>query len=252
MIRIVADVHGAAAALRKVAAEPGPLLVLGDLINFIDYRNFDGIVCDVMGRDTVRDMVEKRSRGDYAAARAVWDAVSRGREAELRRAYAERITASYGEMCDALAGSDAYVTFGNADRPDLLEQMLPDSARFVDGVTVEIGGVGFGFAGGGTKSPLGVPGEVDDGDMAAKLDALGPVDILCTHVPPAVPQLSQDVIGGREKGSEPILEYLLRHRPRHHYFGDIHQPQATTWRVGSTTCVNVGYFRATGRAVVHA
>jgi hypothetical protein len=27
----------------------------------------------------------------------------------------------------------------------------------------------------------------------------------------------------------------------------VHQPQASTWRIGRTRCRNVGYFRATGR-----
>ena len=87
--------------------------------------------------------------------------------------------------------------------------------------------------------------------MSVKLDRLGPVDILCTHVPPAVPELACDVIGGREKGSAAVLEYLLREQPPNHYFGDIHQPRATTWRVGETISRNVGYFRATGRGIRH-
>ena len=36
-----------------------------------------------------------------------------------------------------------------------------------------------------------------------------------------------------------------------HILGDIHQPRATTWRLGSTICINAGYFRATGRPVRH-
>ena len=51
--------------------------------------------------------------------------------------------------------------------------------------------------------------------------------------------------------SQAILDYIRRHRPPFHYFGDVHQPQATTWRVGATVCRNVGYFRATGRVVFH-
>ena len=42
MIRLVSDIHGAAAALRRVAPGETPLLVLGDLINFIDYRDNAG------------------------------------------------------------------------------------------------------------------------------------------------------------------------------------------------------------------
>ena len=87
--------------------------------------------------------------------------------------------------------------------------------------------------------------------MAAKLQQLGDVDMLCTHVPPAVWAVQKDVIAGRAKGSQAILEYLHRYQPRWHYYGDVHQPQATTWRIGATRCRNVGYFRATGRAWTH-
>ena len=86
---------------------------------------------------------------------------------------------------------------------------------------------------------------------AAKLASLGSVDILCTHVAPAVSSLARDVVGGKEKGSAAVLDYLLRVQPPFHYFGDIHQPQAISWRVGDTRCRNVGYFRATGKAVRH-
>jgi Icc-related predicted phosphoesterase len=63
--------------------------------------------------------------------------------------------------------------------------------------------------------------------------------------------LSRDVIGGRLKESESIRAHVEATGPRWHYFGDIHQPQATRWRLGPTTFVNVGYFRATGRPVRH-
>jgi Icc-related predicted phosphoesterase len=53
------------------------------------------------------------------------------------------------------------------------------------------------------------------------------------------------------KGSPAVLAYLELHQPAFHYFGDVHQPQATIWRHGQTICRNVGYFRATGRGVRH-
>jgi Icc-related predicted phosphoesterase len=86
--------------------------------------------------------------------------------------------------------------------------------------------------------------------MEGLLEALGPVDVLGTHVPPAIDPLRRDVITGRlEGGSVAIADYLRRHQPAAHFFGDIHQPQASSWRIGRTLCTNVGYFRATNRAV---
>jgi Icc-related predicted phosphoesterase len=84
--------------------------------------------------------------------------------------------------------------------------------------------------------------------MTELLDGLGDVEVLCTHVAPAVDPLQTDVITGRaERGSAPLVDFIRASRPRLHLFGDVHQPQASSWRVGSTRCRNVGYFRATER-----
>lgn len=247
---LVADVHGAFEALAAVARLGEPLLVLGDLLNFFDYRTHDGLLADVTSREFVADLSRLRNVGDMEGSRRLWVEYHEGREDELRDAFAEAIHASYAAAADALRGSDSYVTYGNADRPDILEASLPEGSRFLDAEVVEIEGVSVGFAGGGVPG-IGVPGEVDEEVMRAKLDALAGVDMLCTHAAPAVTALSRDVIGGRLKQSEPVGEFLLRHRPRWHYFGDIHQPQAITWRVGATVSRNVGYFRATKRPVRH-
>ncbi len=250
-MRLVADVHGATAALERVARLEGPLLVLGDLINFIDYRTHDGIVTEVSGKAFTIEMVRLRTEGRFGEAAALWKEFSAGREADLRARYDELIEDAYVEICAALRPcAEAYVTFGNVDRPDMLRSHLPPGCRFVDAEVVTIEGRRVGFVGGGIVS-IGTAGEVTEDEMADKLDRLGRVDVLCTHVPPAIDALATDVVGGRTKGSTAILDYLERARPAHHYFGDIHQARAVTWRHGDTRCINVGYFRATGRAIHH-
>ena len=249
---LVSDVHGATDALRRVAAADGQLLVLGDLINFIDYRTFDGIVASVVGSDVVREMVRLRGLRRWDDARKVWSDAHSGPPDEVSARYATVIERAYAEVCPALEGSGAIVTYGNADDPHRLAAALPADCVFVgDAATFEIEGVAVGIVGGGATTPLGVPGEISDDEMARRLESLGPVDVLCTHVAPAGVPLCNDVIGGRHKGSVPLLEYIERTQPATHYFGDIHQAQATSWRIGATACRNVGYFRATGRAVEH-
>jgi Icc-related predicted phosphoesterase len=228
-----------------------PLLVLGDLLNFIDYRTYDGLLTEVAGRDLVIELVGLRARGEFTAAGQRWGEFASGREEEIRARYRELIVASYQETRAALEGARGFVTYGNVDQPELLAEMLPDGVRFVDGEVVPIEGFEVGFAGGGIATPLGTPGEVSEDEMAEKLSRLGPVDVLCTHVAPAVAPLSTDVVGGRVKESQAILDYIEEHQPGWHYFGDIHQPQAVTWRVGRTTCINAGYFRATERPLRH-
>ncbi len=244
---VVSDVHGAADALSRVAPEGSRVLVLGDLVNAIDYRTREGIIPDAVGRDVVDSVVTLRAQGRFAEARAVWE----DRPASSREVYEKEVARGfareYEAVCAALARYESFVTYGNVDRVDMLRGFLPDSARFVDGEAVEISGLSVGFAGGGVPS-IGSSGEVSHEEMATKLEELGPVDVLCTHVPPAVESLSTDLFGPAMKGSMPVLEYLRRHQPGLHLFGDVHQPRATTWRLGATTCHNVGYFRATGRA----
>ena len=247
---IVADVHGANDALARVARRGEPLLVLGDLLNLVDYRDGSGLLCDLLGRDLVLEVLELRRQGGFGAANDRWRAFVAGREAETMARYDDLVAAAYQEVAEALAGCEAYVTYGNADRPGMLRRSLPPGVRYVDGEVVEIEGWRVGIVGGGAMR-LGVPGETPDADLSGKVAGLGEVDVLCTHVPPAVPQLSHDVIGGRSRASEPVLSYLLTHQPPWHYFGDVHQPQATSWRVGRTMCRNVGFFRMTGRAVRH-
>jgi Icc-related predicted phosphoesterase len=250
---LVSDVHAEFDSLHRVAQLGEPLLILGDLINFIDYRTFDGILSEVLGRDVVADMVHFRGIGDYESSRRLWRRVTGGRTTEVRAAIDELVRSQYEALNEALDGAEAYVTFGNVDWPDLLRESLPAGCRFVDGEVIEIDGLRVGFVGGGAPSPLGVPGEVPEEEIEAKLEALGPLDILCTHMAPSVRPLHYDVVAGTPQRSSPaILEYLRTYQPAFHYFGDIPQPQATRWRIGRTYCRNVGYFRATRRAVSHS
>jgi len=250
-VLLLSDIHGEFEALARLAASGELLVILGDIVNLIDYRTGEGIISDVMGSDFGRRVSERRGDSDYQGMRELWNERMAARGSESVRAEMRNgVSRQYAECRAALEGAEGFVTYGNVDRPDLLKASLPPGMRFVDGDVVEIDGVVFGFVGGGVATPAGGAGEVTDEQMSAKLEQMGPVEVLCSHLAPAVVPLHLDVITGRlERSSRPILDYLHRHRPRFHFFGDVHQPQATTWRVGSTVCRNVGYFRATRRAV---
>jgi predicted phosphodiesterase len=47
-IRVVSDIHGAAADLAREAATADALLVCGDLVNLIDYRTKQGIAAEIL------------------------------------------------------------------------------------------------------------------------------------------------------------------------------------------------------------
>lgn len=246
---LISDVHGAFDAISELRDTNEPLLVLGDLLNLLDYRTGEGITADVLGRDFALAAADARATGDYEGMRRLWREHSTDPDV-MRAEFQEAAVRQYRAAGAALEGIEAWVTFGNVDRPELMKSHLPESATFVDGEVVDFDGVSFGFVGGGTETPLGAQGEVSDDEMRSKLSAIGRVDVLCSHLPPAVEPLYRDVVTGRlERGSRPILEYLVAMQPVFHFFGDVHQPQASTWRVGRTRCHNVGYFRATHRPV---
>jgi Icc-related predicted phosphoesterase len=247
---VLSDVHFALEPLRRVVATGETLLILGDLVNLTDYRTGEGAVAEVLGIEFARASASARGAGDYQRMRGLWQERVGDNLAEVRAAIGDAIEAQYSEVADALDGGHGYVIHGNVDRPRALERSLPPGYEYVHGQRREIDGVRFGFVGGGASTPLQAEGEIPDQSMEELLHTLGEVDVLCTHVAPAIDPLQTDVVTGRaERGSAPLLEYILSRRPRLHLFGDVHQPQASTWRLGPTRCRNVGYFRATGRAV---
>ena len=247
---LAADVHGAFDGLARLISRGETVVILGDLLNFVDYRTGDGIATDVFGREFAEASMQFRRRGDFAASREMWREYSRGREDDVRAMVGAEIQSQYQQMHDALSGGSGFVTHGNVDVPGILQSHLPDGFQYVHGEVVEADGVRLGLIGGGSTTGLNAAGEIGEEEMEGLLEALGPVDVLGTHVPPAIDPLRRDVITGRlEGGSVAIAGYLRRHQPAVHFFGDIHQPQATSWRVGRTRCANVGYFRATNRAV---
>lgn len=246
---VISDIHFALDALRREVDRGELLLLLGDFVNLTDYRTGEGAIADVLGMEFARQAGDARAGGDFKAMRRLWEQAAGDRSDDVRSAIRSSIADQYGLVSAALADGRGYVIHGNVDQPGLLQDSLPPTLEYVHGETRVIEGVTFGFVGGGIETPLNAEGEVTDEEMHEILAAMGPVDVLCTHVPPAVDALRTDVITGRnERGSEPILEYIRVHQPRLHLFGDVHQPQASTWRIGRTNCRNVGYFRATGRA----
>ncbi|MGB8361115.1 MAG: hypothetical protein WCE80_06910 [Acidimicrobiia bacterium] len=244
----ISDVHDSPAALKRLVGFGEEIVILGDLVNLTDYRTGEGAVADVLGPEFAERASQARARGDYAAMRSLWGEHARTSGQDLRKEIGQVLSAQYGQARQALEGGHGLAIHGNVDRPEALLASLPEGFRYVHGEVVEREGLRLGFVGGGVPTPLQADGEVSDEEMRSILARLGPVDILCTHVPPALSPLRRDVITGREeRGSDPILEYLGESQPSYHVFGDVHQPQASMWRVGGTRCLNAGYFRATGR-----
>jgi Icc-related predicted phosphoesterase len=252
-VYVVSDLHGASDPLRKAVPEDATLLLLGDLLNVIDYFEMSGILVEIFGHEPVARVNELRLSGDLNEARRIMTERADGRQDEIRELFGRLAAEEYGEVFSALP-DPTHVILGNVDIPQMVATFA-DGAPGVhtpDGRVVEIEGERFGFVGGALPTPLHVAGEISEEDMRAKIVGLEECDVLCSHIPPAIPELCYDTLAGRpERGSEDILRYIEDVQPARHYFGHVHQPLVSSLRVGRTLCVNVGYFRMTQRAFPH-
>jgi Icc-related predicted phosphoesterase len=246
-VHVVSDVHGRADALARAKDGADALVCLGDLLLFVDYADHGaGLLGELFGAEAVGRFVELRTdrRFDEARAfsRSLWAEV-----ADREAAIAAAIRRQYAELFAAFP-TPTYLTYGNVDVPTVWPDFARDGVHVHDGSTVELGGWRFGFVGGGLRTPMRTPFEISDADFAAKVAAVGTVDVLCSHIPPAVPELTYDVVARRfERGSEALLTAIRETQPRYALFGHVHQPLQRRLRIGRTECVNVGHFRGTGR-----
>lgn len=246
-LHVVSDVHGRAEALARAGDGADALICLGDLILFIDYDDpGQGIFADLFGAEKAAEFIALRTAKRFDEARAMSAALWGTLDGDPREHIEQNVRRQYEQLFAAMP-SPAYLTYGNVDLPRMWAEHLRPGHRVLDGETAEIGGLRFGFVGGGLRTVYRTPNELDDAEFDAKVAALGEVDVLCTHIPPAVPQLLYDTVARRhERGSEATLELIRRTQPRYALFGHVHQPLYPRMRIGRTECVNVGHFRGKG------
>jgi Icc-related predicted phosphoesterase len=137
----------------------------------------------------------------------------------------------------------AILTYGNVDVPALWPEFIKTEHRVLDGEVIEIDGKRWGFLGGGLVSPMRTPYELTPEEYATKLQAMGQVDVLFTHIPPRHELLNYDTVARRfEVGSSALTQYIVEYQPQYHFFGHVHQPLRSRVRMGKTECINVGHF----------
>ena len=251
-IHVVSDVHGATAALARAGEGADVLICLGDLVLFVDYADpAGGIFGQVFGPDRAAHWVRLRNERRWDEARKFLRELWSQAGGDPWEVISEAVRAQYAELFAAMP-DPTYLTYGNVDLPALWPQYTTSAHTVLDGQITTIGDRVFGFVGGGLQTPYRTPFEIPEEEYAAKVDAVFAaaqvagtgVDVLCTHIPPAVPELTYDVVARRfERGSEATLEAIRRHQPPLALFGHVHQPLAPRMRIGRTECVNVGHFR---------
>jgi Icc-related predicted phosphoesterase len=247
-VHVVSDVHGRADALAVAGDGADALICLGDLLLFVDYADHaKGIFPDLFGAEAARQFIALRTEQRFDEARQMSAQLWAGLDGDPRAHVEAAASRQYAELFAALP-APAYLTYGNVDIPRMWAPHLRPGHRVLDGQRAEIGGWSFGFVGGGLRTIYRTPNEISDEDFAAKVAAVGEVDVLCTHIPPDVPDLLFDTVARRmERGSQALLDAVKATQPRYVLFGHVHQPLASRVRIGRTECINVGHFRATGK-----
>src|SRR6266496_2458616 len=116
-VHVVSDVHGNAEALARAGDGADALVVLGDLINFVDYHNHGGgILGTVFGAEKVSEFARlrrERTADLPAFARALWGSVG-----DAAAVVEEAVREQYARLFAALT-APTYATPGNVDTPDL-------------------------------------------------------------------------------------------------------------------------------------
>ncbi len=250
-VHVVSDVHGRADALGKSGDGADALICLGDLLLFIDYADHSqGIFPGLFGAEKARELVELRTALRFDEARTMSAALWAGLGGDPRQHIETAVARQYAELFAAMP-VPAYVTYGNVDIPRHWDEHVRPGQQVLDGERIELDGRTFGFVGGGLRTAYRTPNELDEAVFDAKVEAVGDVDVLCSHIPPAVPELLYDTVARRmERGSDALLALIERTQPRYALFGHVHQPLQSRIRIGRTECINVGHFRATGRPYV--
>ncbi len=244
-LHLVSDVHGAVEPLRRAGEGADALICLGDLLCFIDYFDYhQGVFGALFGPEAVARLVTLRTAGRFAEARE-WSRSLWARMPDSRAVIDAAIDKQYADLFAAMP-SPTYATYGNVDIPDRWAKHAHPGVQILDGEVVDIGGMRFGFVGGGLETPMRTPYELSEADYAAKVAALGPVDVLCAHIPPAIAVLTYDVVARRlERGSAALVDVIAEHQPALMFYGHVHQPLAARARIGRTECINVGHFART-------
>lgn len=255
---MVSDVHGNAEALAKAGDGADALVVLGDLIDFVDYHDHGGgIMGAVFGAESVATFARlrrERHHGELAEfSRSLWTSLD-----DPAAVVEEAIRAQY-ERIFAVLPAPTYATPGNVDAPALWPEFAGEGVHILDGEVAELGGLRFGFVG-GALLPAGAvrrrggvfhPYLRTDEEYAAALGGFTELDVLCSHVPPDVPELVYDVEARRsEYGSAALLHTIHTRVPRWALYGHVHQPMVARMRIGRTECANVGHFQRTQRPYV--
>ena len=206
----ISDVHHGLASIKNIPDTKEPVVILGDLINWIDYRTGQGIAEDVFGKEIVIKLVQLRKDHNFKDRRKLWSSMFEENPDLIQEKLEIAIYRQYKEVFNALKKFEVWIIPGNVDSVDMIKETMTSNVNYVDGKVLEYKNLKIGFAGGGVPTPINARGEISDESFSLKLNRLGRVDIICTHAPPFVRELITDVITNKEEqGWSSLKDYIL-------------------------------------------
>jgi len=113
-VKVVSDLHSGVDALAREVDPDDTLLLLGDLINIIDYGAMDGILVEVYGPEAVAEVVGLRAQRRFDEARVVMQRRREGREEEIAQHFQSLIREAYRRVA-AVLPPRTYLILGNVD-----------------------------------------------------------------------------------------------------------------------------------------
>jgi Icc-related predicted phosphoesterase len=243
-----ADIHGEFDALWRLVGPDDTLFIAGDLLNFMDFADITkGILYQAFTLEELMEGLKEYARGNVDRVREGIREISTPGHPRYERVR-PLIEETYERLSRGLSGK-TYIIFGNDDYPNILKAKVDGKAELIESGVITVGALSIGLVSGMPEGDhtMGLAGEIPAEIFRDRIFSLGPVDIIVTHIPPKIPELTYDVLAKRqEPASDALLDYIRHHRPAYSLFGHVHNPRQREMRIGDTTAINLGFFKKTG------
>jgi len=250
-LKIAADIHGAFDQLFDLLAPEDTLILLGDYLNVIDYDDLSGMIAEFVPKEVIKNVLDLISLQKLNEAKKLMADYSFEQE-ELFKTLTRMSHQQYEKLFAGLH-CQVYLIWGNVDFPDVLKKHLKPNTHLVENSVIEIDKKRCGLVSGSPQMrySFGMPGELTREEYRKQLYSLDPVDHLFVHAPPAIRDLTFDVLANRdEEGSIDLLSYIDAYKPKTVHFGHVHNPIKSFLRYNDAAdLINVGHFRQTNKIV---
>jgi Icc-related predicted phosphoesterase len=242
------DIHGEFETLSGLVSADEVLFIAGDLLNFMDFTDITkGILYQAFTHEELAEGLKEYARGNLDRVREGIREISTPGHQRYERVR-PLIEGTYERLSHTLPRK-TFIIFGNDDYPSILKTKLDGKAEVVESGVVKIGGLSIGLVSGMPEGhrTMGLAGEIPADTFRQRIFSLGPVDIIVTHIPPMIPELTYDVVAKRqEPASDALLDYINTYHPAYAFFGHVHNPSRQNMRIGRTHAANLGFFKKNG------